>query len=162
MMQQLHAPDEVLLGFTLALRAAGVRVTQDRAQAYLQAVSVVGIGDRRATYWAGRTTLCAGPDDLDRYDQVFESWFLSRGPAPVASPQERRTVTTAELTEDSRHGEGEGEESVHAVASSTEVLRHRDIAELDPAERARLAGMFATLQPRAPHRAATRRTPWRR
>ena len=157
-----HAPDEVLLGFTRALRAAGLRVTQDRAQAYLEAVSVVGVGDRRATYWAGRTTLCAGPDDLDRYDQVFESWFLSRRPVPVAPPQETRTVTTAELTEDGPHGESEGEESVHAVASSTEVLRHRDIADLDPAEKARLAGQFATLQPRAPHRTATRRTPWRR
>lgn len=157
-----HAPDEVLLGFTRALRAAGVRVTQDRAQAYLEAVSVVGIGDRRATYWAGRTTLCAGPDDLDRYDQVFESWFLSRGPAPVAPPQERRTVATAELTEEGPQGDADSEESVHAVASSTEVLRHRDIAELDAAEKTRLAGLFATLQPRAPHRRATRRSPWRR
>jgi len=168
MMQALHlttahAPDEVLLGFTRALRAAGVRVTQDRAQAYLQAVSVVGAGDRRATYWAGRTTLCSGPDDLDRYDQVFESWFLSRAPLPPAARQDapERTVTAAELTEDP-HGEGGSDESVQAVASSTEVLRHRDIAELDPAEKARLAGLFATLQPRAPHRAATRRTPWRR
>jgi len=158
-----HAPDEVLLGFTRALRAAGVRVTQDRAQAYLEAVSVVGIGDRRATYWAGRTTLCAGPDDLDRYDQVFESWFLSRRPAPAPTAQDtpQRTVTTAELSEDAS-GEGDAEESRHALASSTEVLRHRDIAELDLAERARLAALFATLQPRTPHRPATRRTPWRR
>ena len=164
MTQQLHAADEVLLGFTRALRAAGVRVTQDRAQAYLEATSLVGLDDRRGTYWAGRTTLCAGPDDLDRYDQVFERWFLSgRPPGPVQGPaaQDRRTVTVADLAEDAE-GDGEPEDSTHAVASSTEVLRRRDIADLDPAEKAKLAGLFATLSPRPPHRAATRRTPWRR
>ena len=73
-----HGADELLLGFTRALRAAGVTVTQDRAQAYLAAVAVLGLDDQRATYWAGRATLCAGPDDLDRYDQVFAAWFLDQ------------------------------------------------------------------------------------
>ena len=66
----------LLLGFTRALRAAGVQVSPDRAQSFLTAASIVGVDDRRATYWAGRTTLCSGPDDLERYDQVFGSWFL--------------------------------------------------------------------------------------
>ena len=56
-------PDEVLLGFTLALRAAGVPVTQDRAQGFLAAAAELGAGDRRSTYLAGRATLCAGPDE---------------------------------------------------------------------------------------------------
>ena len=161
---RVHPADEVLLGFTRALRAAGVRVTQDRAQAYLEATSVVGLDDRRGTYWAGRTTLCAGPDDLDRYDRVFEAWFLSRrpsGPAQGPSAQDQRTVTVADLTEEAA-ADGDAEDSMHAVASSTEVLRHRDIADLDPGEKAKLAALFATLTPRPPHRAATRRTPWRR
>ena len=63
-----HQADELLLGFTRAVRAAGVPVTADRAQGYLKAVALVGLDDRRATYWAGRTTLCSGPDDLARYD----------------------------------------------------------------------------------------------
>ena len=53
-----HAADEVLLGFTRALRAAGVAVTQDRAHGFLTAVAAVGADDRQATYWAGRATLC--------------------------------------------------------------------------------------------------------
>ncbi len=161
--EQLHAPDELLLGFTRALRAAGVRVTLDRAQAYLEAVALLGLGDQWATYWAGRTTLCAGPDDLDRYDRVFAAWFLSRRREPAPPQQPDRTVSSAELTEDDHDtGEGDDGEPLQALASSTEVLRHRDIAEMDAAERARLAEQFGTLRPRTPHRAATRRTPFRR
>jgi uncharacterized protein with von Willebrand factor type A (vWA) domain len=150
--------------FTRALRAAGVGVTQDRAQAYLEAVSLVGLADQRATYWAGRTTLCAGPDDLDRYDQVFEAWFLSRRRDPARPQPADRTTTVADLTDDTGDaGDGEdADDRLRAVASSTEVLRHRDIAELDVAEKTRLAGLFATLAPRPPHRPATRRTAWRR
>jgi len=161
---RLHSPEELLLGFTRALRAAGLRVTQDRAQAYLEAVSLLGLADQRATYWAGRTTLCAGPDDLDRYDQVFASWFLAQRRQPAPAQPASRTVTTADLTSDTgESGEGgDAEERLQAVASSAEVLRHRDIAELDATERARLAGLFASLQPRPPHRPAPRRTPWRR
>ena len=60
-----HEPDEVLLGFARALRAAGVPVTLDRSRTWLEAAALVDLGDRQATYWAGRATLCACPDDLD-------------------------------------------------------------------------------------------------
>ena len=43
------APEVSLLGFTRALRAAGVPVTQDRAQVFLTAVARVGLGDRQRT-----------------------------------------------------------------------------------------------------------------
>jgi hypothetical protein len=62
--------DEILLGFCRALRAAGVSVTQDRAHGYLAAVAELGLDDQRATYLAGRASLCAGPDDLERHDQA--------------------------------------------------------------------------------------------
>ena len=82
----VRGADEVFLGFTRALRAAGVPVTQDRAHGYLQAVALVGADQPREAYAAGRATLCAGPDDLSRYDQVFEAWFSSRGGLPRAQP----------------------------------------------------------------------------
>src|SRR6476661_8672583 len=55
----VHSPDEVLLGFARALRAAGVAVTADRERTYLGAVAAVGLDDPSATYWAGRAALCA-------------------------------------------------------------------------------------------------------
>jgi uncharacterized protein with von Willebrand factor type A (vWA) domain len=158
-----HEADELLLGFARALRGSGVPVTQDRTRAYLEATALVGLDDQRATYWAGRATLCSGPDDLDRYDQVFTAWF-SGSDHPVARPAaDERTVVRAELDP----GDGEGgaepdEDLLNAMASEAEVLRHRDIADMPAHELARLASMFETLQPRPPRRPGRRRTPWHR
>ncbi|GCD90791.1 VWA domain-containing protein [Nocardioides sp. LS1] len=159
----VRGADEVLLGFTRALRAAGVPVTQDRSHGFLEAVALLGLADRRATYDAGRATLCAGPDDLERYGQVFEAYFNARDGLPRSRPAPPTVPAFSDLPE--TDGEGEGEESeevVRARASAAEVLRHRDVARLSPAERQRLAGMFATLRPRPPVRRTARHQPWRR
>ncbi|GAA1927386.1 vWA domain-containing protein [Nocardioides hwasunensis] len=151
--------DEVLLGFTRALRAAGVAVTQDRSQGFLVAVAAVGVDDRQATYWAGRATLCGSPDDLARYDQVFASWFDTRDGLPRAQLREHSRPQTAHLLPESETtgGSGEGEEDVvRAMASAAEVLRHRDVATLDSGERRRLAGMFARLSLSPPTRRTSR------
>src|SRR5690242_21230820 len=100
-----HDADELLLGFARALRAAGVPVTQDRTRSYLEAVSLVGLDDQRATYWAGRATLCSAPDDLERYDQVFTAWFLSGDDKAVARRTgDSPTIVQASL-DDGRGGE---------------------------------------------------------
>jgi len=59
--------DEILLAFTRALRAGGVPVTQDRAHDFLTAAALLGADDPGAVRVAGRSTLCAGPDDLARF-----------------------------------------------------------------------------------------------
>jgi uncharacterized protein with von Willebrand factor type A (vWA) domain len=51
---------------------------------------------------------------------------------------------------------------VRARASAEEVLRHRDVAGLGPAEKARLAAMFAGLRVRAPQRRTSRHRRWHR
>jgi uncharacterized protein with von Willebrand factor type A (vWA) domain len=158
-----QAPDELLLGFTRALRAAGVPVSPDRAQSFLKAAAIVGVGDQRATYWAGRTTLCSGPDHLEKYDQIFGAWFF--GEEGRGTRQERPDLSSVQAPLEDTAGSVEledGDGEIQALASATEILRHRDIAVLEAAEKARLAAMFGTLHPRAPRRAATRRSPWRR
>ena len=75
-----------------------------------------------------------------------------------------RVVTQAGLTA-SDHTGGEGVEepdAVRAQASSTEILRHRDLATLDRRDREDLARLFAALRPRAPRRRAHRHAPSRR
>ena len=71
----VRPPEEVLLGFARALRAAGVAVTADRERTYLEAVAAVGLDDQPAVYFAGRATMCASPADLERYDLVYAAWF---------------------------------------------------------------------------------------
>ena len=156
--------DEILLGFTLALRAAGVPVTQDRSQGFLAAVALLGLGDQRATYGAGRATLCAGPDDLARYDQVFEAYFNARDGLPRSRPSAPMPVRSELPATDESQGDGvdDDDEVVRAMASATEVLRHRDVASMSAGEKQRLNAMFATLRPRPPTRRTARHQPWHR
>jgi len=161
----LREPDEILLGFTRALRAAGVPVTQDRAHGFLAAVAIVGLDDATATYVAGRATLCASPDDLARYDQVYEAYFNARDGLPRPKQAEDGVPTFAGMPLAEGDGAADGQTDdpvVRAMASDTEVLRHRDVASLSAAEKARLAGMFATLRPRNPRRRTSRHQRWHR
>ena len=162
----VRAPDEVLLGFCAALRAAGVAVTHDRAAGFLAATAALGAESRAATYRAGRATLCAAPDDLVRYDQVFCEFFAADA---LDRPRPRRreappAVTTSLDLEQGDPGDAEtgGSERVAARASDVEVLRHRDVAGLTAAERARMQALFAALRPRPPRRRTARYEPWRR
>jgi uncharacterized protein len=163
-LDQAHAADEILLGFTRALRSAGLAITHDRATSFLQAASMVGAGDPHATYRAGRATLCAGPDDLVRYGHVFEAWFGVRDQLPrtVARERPREISPPLPMGESGETGGIVDPEVVHAAASDVEVLRHRDVAVMTPDEKALLDAMIRALQPRLPRRRAGRRTPWRR
>src|SRR5699024_9358847 len=51
------------------------------------------------------------------------------------------------------------EEQLRVAASDTEVLRHRDFAELTAAERARLRELIAVLRPELPTRTSLRKRP---
>lgn len=163
-MTTLRQADEILLGFARALRAAGVPVTSDRAHGFLSAAAELGADDQRATYLAGRATLCAGPDDLARYDQVFTAYFGRDGlprPRPAQTPL-APSASGLPLEEGSGETKAPDEELLRARASETEVLRHRDVADLSAAERHRLSGLFATLRPRPPVRRTARHQRWHR
>jgi len=156
--------DEILLAFTRALRAGGVPVTQDRAQEFVAAVWQLGLADPRHVRTAGRATLCAGPDDLQRFDQVFEAFFNGRDGLPRSRPARPGTETafTDLPLEDGVDETGDPDDVVRAFASTAEVLRHRDVAGLTPAEKHRLATLFATLRPRPPMRRTARHRAWHR
>jgi uncharacterized protein with von Willebrand factor type A (vWA) domain len=159
-----HEADEILLGFARALRAAGAAVTADREATYLVAAATVGLDDEWGLYHAGRATLCSTPQDLERYDQVYAAWFSGQ---PVDRSREQPpapTVVQADLSEEAESGadEGEDQEVLRAVASATEVLRHRDVAEMSVAEREALAALFSHIVLTPPVRPAHRHTPWRR
>ncbi|MHC1558794.1 vWA domain-containing protein [Actinomycetospora sp. C-140] len=159
---------EDFVAFTRLVRNAGVPVTTDRVAAYLQALRLSDLTSQVATYWAGRLTLCADPDDVVRYDHAFFAWFSSdprdqRMGRP--GPPKPRISTMAALT-DPPPGSGEGEDEetpeLRVAASGEEVLRDRDIAELSIGEREHLKQLLALLRPAPPRRRARRRRPARR
>jgi uncharacterized protein with von Willebrand factor type A (vWA) domain len=157
----------VLVGFTSVLRHAGLSVTTDRVGAFLRAVEEFDITDRADTYWAGRLTLCADPDDLPRYDLAFETWFDPAVTTRMAPPDLERAAPSrmAALTAapDSPGASGTGPAPEVAVAASgAELLRHQDLGELTAAEREHLRRMLAQLRPESPTRRSRRRRPARR
>ena len=131
----------------------------------MRAVGELDVADPGQLYWAGRLTLCAEPDDLPRYDEAFAAWFTAAPPRRRQARAEpaRATVTLATLTDvDAGAGTGETTE-LKVAASDTEVLRHRDIAQLTALEREHLRELMATLHLAPPLRRSMRlrRTPHR-
>ncbi|WP_395484971.1 VWA domain-containing protein [Streptomyces sp. KHY 26] len=161
--------DAVLLGFVRALRAAGVDASTERAYAFLRAVSVLRPGVRADVYAAGRATLCGGPDDLERYERVFAAYFGTAQGSParptVRTPPPPRPRLRARDVPDGSRAPGPRDPSgppTAALASSTEVLRHRDVATLDAGERAQLQRLLAAFALRGEARRSARRRPARR
>ncbi|MDD7919754.1 vWA domain-containing protein [Actinomycetospora callitridis] len=165
-------PDAVLedfVAFTRLVRNAGVPVTTDRVAAYLQALRLSDLTSEVSTYWAGRLTLCADPDDVVRYDHAFAAWF-SADPRDQRmgrpAPPKPRISTMAALTEpppgSGQDGEEEETPELRVAASGEEILRDRDIAELSIGEREHLKSLLALLRPAPPKRRARRRRPARR
>lgn len=139
-------------------------VTHDRSTTFLEAATIVGAGDLERVRRAGRATLCAGPEDLLRFDQVFDAWFARSSGHVRRQPREQsRTLSSTLPLDDTDPGPGEGRsESVDVTASDREILRHRDVAALAAGDKALLDWLIARLQPRLPVRRSTRRTAWRR
>lgn len=157
-------PDEVLVGLAHAVRAAGVPVTPDRTSAFLQAVAALGCADLEQVRRAGRATLCAGPEDLVRFEQVVAAWFGDGDELPRAAPPEQPSEVLSPLPGDDAPGSLETQEgeTVRVAASDREVLRHRDVATLGPRDKALLDRLLAGLRPHLPQRRSSRRTAWRR
>src|SRR5699024_8408471 len=152
-----HSPAALLLGFGGARRAAGLPVTTDRTQAFVAAVAHLDLGRRSDVYWAGRATLVTRGTDLPGYDRVFSAWFEG-SQVPTAEARPERSGHQAAV----RPGESGDDAAsvVLALASSAEQLRHRDVALLDPAERAWLNQAIQALPVPLPTRRTYRTDPY--
>ena len=151
-------PDVALAGFASALRHAGLAVTADRVHVFLRAVATLDATMTADVYWSGRAALCSGPDDTAKYDEVFSAWFSGERSGGVVRRTPQSSVQAALDADGGAAGE-DSDRTVNVSASTTEVLRHRDVAELSASDRAELARLFGTLRPRVPVRRATRRRP---
>ncbi len=159
-----EAPDPVvtMTGFARALRASGVAADPTRLATALAALTHVDPLDARQVYWTGRVTLCAEPDDLPRYDVLFDTWFRGHLPPLPGPSAPKRPGALLELRPLAAGGTGddqveEDQDVLRTAASDTEALRHRDLAQLDDAERNEVNELIALLAPRLSRR-RTRRT----
>jgi uncharacterized protein with von Willebrand factor type A (vWA) domain len=151
-----------LTAFARALRAAGVNADRARLTTALAALDQLDPARGDDVYWATRLALCSEPDDLPRFDALFDMWF--RGLRPLVPPPARNAAPTqlapvARLTKGPAETEQARDDDVlRTAASDMEVLRHRDVAELSPDERAEVQRLIALLRPRVGRRRTLRRT----
>ena len=159
-------PDPVvtMTGFARALRANGVAADATRLTTSIEALHHVDPLDAEQVYWAGRVALCGEPDDLPRYDAVFDAWFRGRlpalpGPQPPAPSNEPPRLRA--LGDDAGRAEVDGaaDELLPTQASDAEVLRHRDVTDLTDREREEINALIALLAPRVGLRRSRRRRP---
>lgn len=164
-------PVELIVVLARALQAAGVPAGPDRVREAVRAVAALDPGRRADLYWAGRATLCASPQHTARYDAVFASLFDGGGlPRPRPGPVSVVRMLPVALLDpgirpDSGAGEPDGDEQptmLRAVASTVEVLRHKDVTTLSPDERDALHRALAALElPGEPRRSRRwRRSPY--
>ncbi len=139
-----------LVGLARTLRGAGVVAAPDRVHAAVEALAALEPARRRDVYWAGRLTLCGSPDDLARYDRVFDAYFGDR-PSTLTRRQRLSRAQLRVVDDGSAGAAAAGDRdpagSGHASAASSEVevLRHRDIATMTSRERAELQRLLAAM-----------------
>jgi uncharacterized protein len=156
-------PVGTVVGFARTLRFAGVDVTTGRIHSMVAALDHLDASRAEHVYWAGRLTLCAGPDDIRRFDEAFAAYFYGHRPAVSRVPANTVAVVgfdrawdgTAPVDDTTRPG-------VALSASDREVLRHRDVALLTQPERDELHRLLALLDPVGPPRSSRRFAPARR
>jgi uncharacterized protein with von Willebrand factor type A (vWA) domain len=153
-----------LVGFARTLRAAGVDASPERVQAMVTATAHLDVSNRVDVYWAGRFTLCGSPDDIDRYDRAFLSYFAGEIAPPMTRmpPVQVGRPVALPGTERERSRDGEDEPSDAATASATEILRHRDLAALTPGERDVVRRLIAAIDPVGEPRRSRRYQPAKR
>jgi uncharacterized protein with von Willebrand factor type A (vWA) domain len=156
-------PDLVvaMTGFARALRDVGVAADRTRLTTSLAALAHVDAIDVEQVYWATRVALCSEPDDLPRFDVLFDAWFRQRGPALAGPAPLTTTAQTAQLRplagDTARDPDGD-DDPLATAASDAEILRQHDITELSSDERDEVNRLIALLAPRV----GTRRTARRR
>jgi uncharacterized protein len=161
-LRPLRDVGETVVGFARTLRAAGVGAHPDQVHAFVRALDEVDLLKASDVYWAGRLTLCADPDDLPRYDRCFAAYFSGERPRLVRRPAPPTVILQQVSLPSQPASDQRDEEPVDvrlATASEIEVLRQRDVARLNAAERAEINRLIALLDASTEERRSRRFAP---
>ncbi len=125
--------DRMAAAFATALRRFGVPVSTGNLLTFVEALGAVGVEERSAVYWAGRSTLVHRPEHHPAYEHAFAAFWLQR--ELIRTSREVEPVVLEMDDEAADEPEGEAGEDVDDEArtisvrySATEVLRHKDFA----------------------------------
>lgn len=147
-------PAEIAVAFSRVLRGAGLRVPTSCTHTFADALCAVGLGDRDATYWSGRSTLIRRPEDIALYDRAFAVFFEHRRSNVIdEEPEDPATITIAIDSDDDDGNddgpdaaEGDDDETIELRFSTTEILRNKDFADYSPDELVLAQEMMSSLR----------------
>jgi len=157
---------DLATAFARSASACGLDAPPSAAIDLAVALGVLGVADPRAVFVAGQACFCRGPEDLDRYAQVFAAFFsagrdvlrqrepsLPRPPVMLVVPEVGdSTAEEHEQTEPTDHSG-----RIVAAYSALEVLRRKDFAACSDEELAEISQLIAGMR-RHPPRRRSRRT----
>jgi hypothetical protein len=160
------ADEQAIVGpieFGRALRRAGIAVGSGQLVAYCEGLARLDPTDVDDLYWAGRASLISRRSEIPIYDQVFREFFRGEEPGARAvtqsgDPAEPSPPGQLESRPQSS-GDSPSEESVGAVASSLEALRHKPFSSCTAEELAALRELIAALRLDPPRRPSRRTRP---
>ncbi|WP_019876739.1 vWA domain-containing protein [Sporichthya polymorpha] len=149
-----------MAGFVRTLRAAGMVADTGRFEAMLRALHALDIRRGADAYWAGRLTLCTGPDDIARYDAAFAAYFGGEIPRNAAIGLQKAPSRVVGITAlDGLDGETDAPTETQELAtqaSEVELLRQADFATLSDEQREEVRRMLAQLHTVGPTRRSLR------
>jgi hypothetical protein len=150
--------------FGRVLREVGIEVGPGRVVDAVKGLGAVDLTRQEDVYFTLRQTLVSRHDELELFDRAFAAWFL-RGPvAPLVRQHERRRhadrVVRDTLASEQDEAEPDQAGAPHELGASThELLREKDLAEMTPEEFERVRRLMAAIARTRPRRTSRRRSP---
>lgn len=162
--------------FGRLLRAAGIDVSPQQLHEWVIATELIDLRQRRDFRNSAQSLLVRHHEDLELFERAFDLFWQARDPRELAELDlglmiqrtKRRTKRSRRqgvVSTDDRSGARESEEPhVEQVRtwSDSEVLRHRDFAELEASEVEQVKALISKMTWRFDERRTRRRVPARR
>jgi uncharacterized protein with von Willebrand factor type A (vWA) domain len=159
------------LHFAQLLRQLGVNVSIGQNQDFLQALSLINLGSREQTYFAGRGFLVNRQEDLALYDLAFNLFWrnyskpsFDRQQKTPRAPRydnkfEKQTIATL-MAAKAKQGDPEVEMSDRAgTFSPTEQLQTKDFSKMTEEELQAVRGIIAGIRWKVSQRITRRFSP---
>ena len=156
--------DQLAVGFARVLRSLEIPAPLDSVLTFMNALALVGVDDRSAVYWAGRSTLVRRPEDIPTFDKAFAVFWEHR--ETVDAPlEEIQHITVALDSEEEGSSDGDAEASeepnITVRFSGVETLREKDFADYNDDEMRQAQRFMETLRVAGTPRPSLRTTPTR-
>jgi hypothetical protein len=146
--------------FGRVLREAGLEVGPGRVADAIRGIGAIDLTREEDVYFALRQTLVSRRDDLEVFDRAFASWFLRVPVSPwPEAPDEPAVGPRGADIREGESGDTEDDREAELGASTFELLRRKDFAEMTPEELERARRAIAEIARARPLRRSRRRVP---